>query len=489
MTLTELFTLSFAGRRDEPALDADRTYTFGEIDDYASRMALALAARGVTPGARVCFYLSNSAELIVLYLAVIRIGAIVVPMNILYRDRELRHIISDAEPLAVIAEAADASAIPEIAPVWDLATLGAEAATQRADTFVPAADEDAPALIVYTSGTTGAPKGAVLTHSMLAVNAATLVTCWQMSPADRLHLMLPLFHVHGLCVGVHCWLTSGCRLRLEQRFDHQNAERQMLAFAPTVFFGVPTMYVRMLEFSERGAADIGSRMRLFVSGSAPLSPEVSIRFGRLWGHAILERYGMSEALMIASNPYAGERRPGSIGVPLPGVSVRIVDEEGTPVDSGATGELWIRGPSVIRDYWRKPEATAAAFCDGWFRTGDLGYRTPDGYITLQGRRSDLIISGGFNIYPREVEDFLSEQDGIAEVAVVGVADQRRGEVPIAFVVPASTWDRREVENACRQHLASFKVPRDFILVDRLPRTALGKVQKHELVRAYRPPPH
>jgi malonyl-CoA/methylmalonyl-CoA synthetase len=228
------------------------------------------------------------------------------------------------------------------------------------------------------------------------------------------------------------------------------------------------MYVRMLEWDEVRAREIGGRMRLFVSGSAPLPEHVWTEFRKRFGHAILERYGMSETLMIASNPYAGERRPGTVGVPLPGVSVRIADDHGAPVPDGTSGEVSIRSASLFREYWRNPSATAAAFDDGWFRTGDLGTQSADGYITLHGRRTDLIISGGFNIYPREIEDFLSELPGVAEAAVV------------AYVVPAAGWDADRTAAACRAHLASFKVPRRFIVVDRLPRTALGKVQKHAL---------
>jgi malonyl-CoA/methylmalonyl-CoA synthetase len=479
VTLVDLFDLSLAGRRDAPAIEFDRTYTFGELDAYASQLAHALTHRGVRSGDRVCFYLPNSVDFIAIYLAVTRLGAIVVPMNILYRDRELRHIVTDADPVAVIAERGTAERIPAVAAVWTMEDLRADASAQPQSRPARFSGGDAPALIVYTSGTTGAPKGAVFTHSSLAANAATLVTCWQMTAADRLHLMLPLFHVHGLCVGVHCWLLSGCLLRLEARFDHQQAQRQMQAFAPTVFFGVPTMYVRMLGFDETAATQIGATMRLFVSGSAPLPHLVWSKFRDRFGHEILERYGMSEALMIVSNPYAGERRPGTVGVPLPGVSVRIVDAQGAPVADGASGEVTIKSASLFREYWRNPSVTADAFDEGWFRTGDLGTRAADGYITLHGRRTDLIISGGFNIYPREIEDFLCEQPGVAEAAVVGVADELRGEVPVAYVVTAAGWNAERVTAACREHLASFKVPR-LIVVDALPRTALGKVQKQAL---------
>jgi malonyl-CoA/methylmalonyl-CoA synthetase len=240
------------------------------------------------------------------------------------------------------------------------------------------------------------------------------------------------------------------------------------------------MYVRLLELEEGTARRIGKDRRLFVSGSAPLPSHVLQDFQRLYGHTILERYGMSETLMNISTPYAGERRPGSVGLPLPGVSVRNLDPDGNPVADGETGELYLRGSNVISEYWRRPDATAAAFRNGWFRTGDLAVRASDGYYTLQGRRSDLIISGGFNIYPREIEEFLMELPGVAEVAVAGVADGLRGEVPVAYIVPNGELDTAALEAACRAHLASFKVPRGFVTVDKLPRTALGKIQKHLL---------
>jgi malonyl-CoA/methylmalonyl-CoA synthetase len=464
VTLPRLFDLSLVARRDEPALDWDRTYTFGEIDARAARMARALARRGLAAGERLGVYLTNRIEYIDLFLAATRLGAIFVPINVLYREREIRHIVSDADPRAVVTtEDIDA-------PVWKLDELLHEAEHEPDKRDVAAVDGDTPAAIVYTSGTTGASKGAVLTHHNFAVNAVNLAACWQITHADRFLLTLPLFHVHGLANGVHCWLVSGCQMRLLERFEHHRAAGQMREFAPTLFFGVPTMYVRMLDWDAAAARTIGERMRLFVSGSAPLPSAVLEDFRRLYGHTILERYGMSETLMNMSNPYAGERRPGSVGLPLPGVSVR----------SGETGELYLRGPNVCAGYWRNPEATAAAFRDGWFRTGDLAERSPDGYYTLQGRRSDLIISGGFNIYPREIEDFLCEQPGVAEAAVVGAADTVRGEIPVAYVVPKGPCDPAALEQACRASLASFKVPRAFIAVEKLPRTALGKIQKHLL---------
>jgi malonyl-CoA/methylmalonyl-CoA synthetase len=332
-------------------------------------------------------------------------------------------------------------------------------------------DGDTPAGIIYTSGTTGASKGAVLTHNNFAANAITLLACWQITAADRFLLALPLFHVHALGNGLHCWLASGCRMRLLERFEHSKAAATFLDFRPTLFFGVPTIYVRLLEIPADTARVIGAAMRLFVSGSAPLPAQVMEEFRTRFGHTILERYGMSESLMNTGNPYIGERRPGSVGLPLPGVSVRLVE-----------GEIQLKGPNLFAGYWRRDEATRAAFVDGWFRTGDLAECSADGYYTLSGRKSDLIISGGFNIYPREIEEFLQEQEEVAEAAVVGVSDSVRGEVPVAYIVCHRAIDSAELSARCRDKLASFKVPRAFKIVDSLPRNAMGKVQKHLLER-------
>lgn len=482
MTLPALFELSFTGRRDTPALEWNGArLTFGDVDNRASRMANLLAARGLECGDRLCVYLSNSLEFLDLYLACTRLGILFVPINVLYRDREIRHILQDAEPKALVTSAAQREFIEETAvPVWLAGELGELAAACSAERWIDVTDGDTPAAIVYTSGTTGTSKGAVLTHNNFVSNAVSLVTCWQFTVADRLLLTLPLFHIHGLGNGIHCWLASGCLLRLTERFAHDQAAQWMREFQPTVFFGVPTMYIRMLEWPDAAAREASAKMRLFVSGSAPLPAQTLEEFRVKFGHTILERYGMSETFMNLSNPYIGERRPGSVGMPLPGVSVRNLDPEGNPVPDGAVGELYLRGPNLFAGYWRREEATAAAHRDGWFRTGDIAVRSPDGYYTLQGRRSDLIISGGFNIYPREIEEFLAEQPGVAEAAVAAAADSRRGEVPVAYIVSDGAFDPAALESACRANLASFKVPRAFLPVDKLPRTALGKIQKHLL---------
>jgi malonyl-CoA/methylmalonyl-CoA synthetase len=445
MTLTQLFDLSLIGRRDAVALEFGGVeYTFGEIEARSNRMAHWLLARGLKTGDRLCLQLSNCVEMIDLYLACVKLGVIFVPINVLYKDREISHILNDAEPALFLQAPPDASAMPSDRPHVTL-------------------DGDTPAGIIYTSGTTGASKGAVLTHNNFAANAVNLLTCWQITAADRFLLALPLFHVHGLGNGVHCWLMSGCRMRLLPRFEHQKAAAEFLDFRPTLFFGVPTIYVRLLDFPEDTAREIGGFMRLFVSGSAPLPPQVFDDFRGKFGHTILERYGMSENLMDISNPYIGERRPGTVGQPLPGVSVKLVN-----------GELYLKGPNLFAGYWRRAESPLV---DGWFPTGDLADVSEDGYWTLKGRKSDLIISGGFNIYPREIEEFLQEQEEVEEAAVIGVADTVRGEVPVAYVVMKGDAD---LEGRCREKLASFKVPRALHRVEKLPRNAMGKVQKHLL---------
>ena len=452
MNLLHLFDQSLVARRENAALEwQGRAFTFGELEARSNRVAHALIDRGFRKGDRLCVYLANRVELVDVYLACVKLGVIFVPINILYRDREISHITGDAEPRDVI----------------NAGNVAAFTSNQSARPSVPL-DGDDPAAIIYTSGTTGASKGAVLSHNNFLANTVNLLAAWQITSTDRLLLSLPLFHIHALGNGLHCWIASGCSMRLLERFDHRTAIDDLLDYEPTLFFGVPTMYVRLIETEGGVAKIIGRRMRLFVSGSAALPAHVFERFHELFGHAILERYGMTETFMNISNPYVGVRRPGTVGTPLPGVSVRIED-----------GEIHVRGPNVFSGYWKRSDATAAAFTpDGYFRTGDLATVSDDGYYTLLGRRSDLIISGGFNIYPREIEELLLEQSGVREAAVVGEEDKVRGEVPVAFIVGDA--EPSSLESVCRAQLASFKVPRRFVKVDSIPRTALGKVMKHLL---------
>ncbi|MGH7679921.1 MAG: class I adenylate-forming enzyme family protein, partial [Gemmatimonadaceae bacterium] len=484
MHLTTLFDLSLLGRADRPAFEdvapdgKHRTLTFGQLEARANQMAHELVARGVSPGDRLCVHLANRLEFIDLYLACTRLGVIFVPMNVLYRERELRHIVADAGPVAVVTSKDSDAVYPEDATLWPVEALRDSANSRPAARVLESLEGDAPAMIVYTSGTTGTAKGAVLSHNNLAANAITLTTCWRITEADRYLAVLPLFHVHGLGNGIHTWLMSGCRMRLAERFDQRSAGKLFADFAPTLFFGVPTIYVRMLErdvISDTHARAIGQRARLFVSGSAPLPAHVLEAFRLRFGHTILERYGMSEALMIMSNPYEGDRRAGTVGPALPGVSARLRDQHDNPVKDGEVGEVQVRGPALFSGYWRLADASASAFTqDGWFRTGDLAVRSADHYYTLRGRRGDLIISGGFNIYPREIEELLLEHVRVREAAVVGVPDPVRGEVPIAYIV-SDAGVEAELEERCREQLASFKTPRAFVRVESLPRTALGKV--------------
>lgn len=479
MTLTDLFDLSLRGRADATALEfAGENYTFGDLDARSNSLAQFLIAQNFSPGDRLCVYLANCVEMIDLYLACIKTGVIFVPINILYRDREISHILRDAEPRAIVSDEPISTSVP----VWNRSALRAEIQNRPAVRPVMRVNGDSPAGIIYTSGTTGTSKGAVLSHNNFAVNALNLLTCWQITSSDRFLLALPLFHVHGLGNGLHCWLMSGCRTKLLERFSQQSAQDEFLQFRPTLFFGVPTMYVRMLKWDPALALEIGSFMRLYVSGSAPLPPVVLDEFEALFQHRILERYGMSETLMNISNPYIGERRAGTVGLPLPGVSVRLLDASGNLLGDGETGEVYLRGPNVFQTYWRREEVTRSVFAGGYFRTGDLATRSADGYYTLCGRKSDLIISGGFNIYPREIEEFLEEQPEIAEAAVAGVNDPIRGEVPVAYVVAREPFDPALIQARCRERMASFKVPHRFVVVDTLPRNALGKIQKHLLPR-------
>ncbi|MCI0661417.1 MAG: AMP-binding protein [Acidobacteria bacterium] len=486
MQLADLFDLSLTGRAQADALDYScedggvATLTFSEIDLRSNRMARLLAERGLARGDRLGFFLPNRVEFIDLFLACVKLGVIVVPINVLYREREIGQIIADAEPKAVVSTRELRTFIAEGIPLWDVDELASQALDWDGARLRTVIDGNDPAAIVFTSGTTGRSKGAILTHNNFAVNTVNLLTCWRITSEDRFLAVLPLFHVHGLGNGLLTWLVGGSRMRLVERFEAVGTPAIFESFRPTLFFGVPTIYRRLLDLSDDLAQRIGRRMRLFVSGSAPLPAHILETFRVKFGHTILERYGMSETLMNLSNPYEGERRAGSVGLPLPGVSLKLVDEHGQPVKDGNVGEVYLKGPNVFAGYWRQEEATAAAFVDGWFRTGDLAERSDDGYFTLRGRRTDLIISGGFNIYPRELEEVILEQRGVREAVVCGVPDEHRGEVPVAWVVVDESFNETAVVEACRRCLASFKIPRAFIRVDQLPRNALGKVQKNLL---------
>jgi malonyl-CoA/methylmalonyl-CoA synthetase len=479
MNLINMFDLSFVGKKSYQALEyGEKKLTFGDIDCRSNKMAKLLITRGYVVGDRIAVYLENCIEMIDLFIACAKTGVIFVPINILYKEKEISHILKDAEPKDLIAN----GNVPGDISCWPLVDIKKELECQDNSPVVVLTTGDSAAAIIYTSGTTGTSKGAILTHNNFIANSINLLTCWQIKENDRLLLVLPLFHVHALANGLVSWLIGGFRMRLLVRFEYQKAADEFLYYKPTLFFGVPTVYIRLLEFPEDLAKEIGSGMRLFVCGSAPLPPQVLDAFKEKFQHTILERYGMTETLMNISNPYTGERRAGSVGFPLPAISAKIVDKDGEIVLGAEEGEVYIKGPNVFAGYWKREEATAEAFKDGYFKTGDMAIISKDGYITLRGRKSDLIISGGFNIYPREIEEFLLEQEGVVEATVVGIDHNTRGEIPVAYIVVNENYNADELAEKCKKTFASFKVPRSFIAIEKLPRTALGKVQKHLLPR-------
>jgi malonyl-CoA/methylmalonyl-CoA synthetase len=475
------------------------SYTYRQLLAETDSIASLLTSEGLTPGDRVALFSENRADLVPTYLALFRLGAIAVPINTAYRPREIAHVLQDAEPRLIITDPDHPDQIDRL-PQEARASLQAVLPLPLSTSPPPQARRPdsgygtEPALLIYTSGTTGASKGAVLSHDNLLATLNALLEAWAWRRSDVLLLTLPLFHVHGLLVGLLTALAAGARVELRRRFDALAVALELAgtpapgAAMPTVFFGVPTMYVRLVDRLRALGAGPLPGVRLFASGSAPLAPETFHAFRELTGHEILERYGMSEAGMLLSNPYAGPRRPGTVGVPLPGVSIRIVDPETREdVPAGGDGELLASGANVFAGYWRAPEKTAASFAtdDGgrrWLRTGDLARRDPEtGYVTLLGRRHELVIRGGYNVYPREVEEVLEGHPAVREAAVAGRPDAEWGEVPVAWVVAdGEPPDAGDLLAWCRDRLAPFKVPTEIHLVESLPRNALGKLQKHRL---------
>jgi malonyl-CoA/methylmalonyl-CoA synthetase len=488
--LLDLFSASLRDRAEKVGLVwGEERITFGELNRRSDALAAGLVKLGVQRGDRVGIFAGNSVEFALTYLAHLRLGAITVPMNVLYRAGEITHIVSDAgvrlittdgERLPVLLECREALPTVEKILVADGESWREAAACEDAPPAVEITPEDL-ALIIYTSGTTGRAKGAMLSHANLAANIRALIEAWRLSADDVFLLTLPLFHLHGLGVGLHGWLATGMTTILHPRFHAETALTALRTHRCTLFMGVPTMYARLLE-QARGERQELPDMRLFVSGSAPLAAERHAEFERIFGHRILERYGMTETGMNLSNPYEGERRPGSVGLPLPGVELRIVDDEMKDLAPGEVGQLALRGPNVFGGYWRDEAKTREAFRDGWFLTGDLGSRDHDGYVTLVGRAKEMIISGGFNVYPREIEEVLCGHPGVVEAKCIGVPDPLKGEVVKAYVVraPRSRVTAKKLIALCRERLASFKVPRAVQFLSALPRNAMGKVVADEL---------
>ena len=462
--------------------------SYGDLDERCARLAARLARLGVGRGDRVAAQIEKSVTNALLYLACLRLGAVYLPLNTAYTEGELAYFFGDAEPALIVCDPARRAATLALGGAARVATLDAAGVGDLVENLegeapcgaIAAVADDDLAALLYTSGTTGRSKGAMLTHGNLASNALTLVDAWGFSDADVLLHVLPLYHVHGLFVAFNTVLLAGARLLFLPRFDAARA-LEILPRA-TVMMGVPTYYTRLLAQDGLCAARCAG-IRLFVSGSAPLLEDTFLQFEARTGQRILERYGMTETGMSTSNPLRGERRPGTVGLPLPGVEVRVADEAGRVLGPGAIGVLEVRGPNVFKGYWRMPEKTALEFReDGFFVTGDLARIGADGYVAIVGRAKDLIISGGLNVYPKEVESVIDDLEGVAESAVIGLPHPDFGEAVSAVVVPApgAEVDEAAVIAAVRARLASFKVPKRVWFAPSLPRNAMGKVQKNAL---------
>ena len=460
MNLYDLLAARFPADRTQPAflLPDGGAVSYGAMEDDVARTAALLVEYEVEPGDRVALQSAKSVEAVAVYLATLKVGAVFVPLNTAYTEAEIDYFIEDAEPALFVEDAVEL-----VADARSRAGLSASVAREAEDL----------ASIIYTSGTTGRSKGAMLSHGALAANALALHAAWGFSEDDVLLHALPIFHVHGLFVALHCAFLSGAPMVWLEKFD----DAQVLAALPksTTMMGVPTFYTRLLA-NPAFTGEAAAHMRLFISGSAPLLESTFAAFEARTGQRILERYGMSEAVIITSNPLEGERIAGSVGFPLPGIELRIGGDE-------ETGVIEIKGPSVFRGYWRMPEKTAEEFTeDGFFKTGDVGRRDADGRVWISGRAKDLIISGGLNVYPKEIELILDEMDGVRESAVIGLPHVDFGEAVTAVVI--GSGDETAIIAALRQRLAAFKTPKRVLFVDDLPRNAMGKVQKNLLRERY-----
>lgn len=497
----------------EPALTFFRNgvpapgLSYGQLDAGVNRCAGLLAREGVRSRDRVILLLEKSTAWVMAHLALIRMGAVVVPLNPGFKPHELAYLLKDADARLILADPEIHETVRSLVPETRVTAMPAEI---PADTpAAPPPDNGTgqqhfetapagaagmisprdPALIVYTSGTTGNPKGAVLTHANLLHDARTIISAWQITRADILCHSLPLFHVHGLCFALHTALLSGAHVLMTDRFDPETVIDILTRKTPpgpsTVFMAVPTMYNRLMEKLGNRQPDF-SHLRLITSGSAPLLEKDFLKIAGIFGKEPVEREGMSETGMNFSNPLDGIRKKGSIGLPLPGVAVRVVNPEtGLDVPAGDIGELWLKSGAITAEYWNKERETRAAFSDGWFRTGDLGYRDEDGYYFLTDRMSHMIITGGENVSPKEIETVINGLEGINASSVVGIPDDRWGEriVALVEVAPGSGVREADIRTECRRKLHDLKCPKQVRFTDRLPRNTMGKILK-EAVKTY-----
>jgi malonyl-CoA/methylmalonyl-CoA synthetase len=492
---------AFPAQLDSLAIETDNglNYSWRDLERATAMMANLLKSLELPVGARVAVQVEKSVEAMMLYLATLRAGYVFLPLNTAYQSAEIEYFIGNAEPAVVVCSPRNFGWVSKLAfkagtqHVFTLddnrtGTL-LERAASCADQHTPVPRQaDDLAAILYTSGTTGRSKGAMLTHGNLLSNARVLKDYWGWKAGDVLIHALPIFHVHGLFVALHGALLNGSKMFWMAKFD----PKRVLEKLPeaTVFMGVPTLYVRLL--AEPGLTREAVRnMRLFVAGSAPLLIETFQAWQQRTGHTILERYGMSETIMLTSNPYdpaQGERRGGTVGFPLPGVSLRVCDDAGQPLPVGEIGGIQVRGPNVFKGYWRMPEKTKEEFtADGYFKTGDVGKFDERGYVSIVGRSKDLIISGGYNVYPAEIEGYINEMGGVAESALVGVPHPDFGEVGVAVVVrkPGATLESEQIIATLKSKLANFKIPKKCYVVEDLPRNTMGKVQKNLLRDQYK----
>lgn len=489
--------LTAAGHPSQPLIHVgERVQTHGEFWQAAARMAAALVEAGAHPGDRVAVQVEKSLESLHLVMGAVLAGAVVLPLNTAYTPSEIAYFLGDAEPAVFVCDPARLATLAPVAAecrVGRTLTLGADGTGTLAEAAAGVAPlpkamprlADDLAAILYTSGTTGRSKGAMLTHENLASNGITLAETWGMGPRDVLIHALPVFHTHGLFVATNTALISGAQIRLHAKFDADAVLADMAR--STMLMGVPTFYTRLLDHPGL-TREATAKMRLFISGSAPLLAETHERWQARTGHAILERYGMTETGMLTSNPLEGHRRAGTVGLPLAGVEVIITDPAtGARLPKGEIGMIEVRGPNVFKGYWRMPEKTAAELRDtGFFITGDMGVIDETGYVTIVGRAKDLIISGGYNVYPKEVESLIDALPGVIESAVVGLPHPDFGEGVAAVIVPepGATLTAEGVIAAIAPDLARYKQPKAVFFVDALPRNAMGKVQKAELGKRY-----
>lgn len=497
--LYAILASGFPADRNTVAIETpSRQYSYGDIEQTSARLAAYLTSLGMAPGERVLVQVEKSPEALMFYLGVLRAGFVYVPLNTAYREAEVAYFLNDARPALIVCDDSSRAWISALADesggvrVETLNADGSGTLFDAAQGFEPAfttvdARNDDLGVILYTSGTTGRSKGAMLSHRNMASNAQVLHQYWGWQSSDVLLHMLPIFHVHGLFVAAHGALLAGARMIWLPRLDIEQA----LHYLPrcTVMMGVPTYYVRLLAQPEFGREHCKS-MRLFVSGSAPLLQETFDTFQQRTGHFILERYGMSETVMLTSNPYSPEDGPrlgGTVGRPLPGVSVRITNDVDQALPDQEIGHVQVRGENVFSGYWQMPDKTRDSFTDdGWFRTGDVGHWNKQGYLVIVGRSKDLIISGGYNVYPKEIELMIDEMPGVSESAVVGVPHPDFGEAVVAVVVPQPgvTLDPIAIQRHLKESIANFKVPKQVHIVSELPRNTMGKVQKNALRERY-----